>query len=67
MCSMRCTIHKAHKFAHNCAHKSAQFTKLINICLVCYILGPSSQGYDFSSGHVWMREFDCEEGCAPKN
>ena len=47
MCSMRCTIHKAHKFAHNCAHKSAQFTKLINICLVCYILGPSSQGYGF--------------------
>ena len=23
--------------------------------------GPSSQGYGFSSGHVWMRELDCEE------
>ena len=23
--------------------------------------GPSSQGYGFSSGHVWMRESDCEE------
>jgi len=23
--------------------------------------GPSSQGYVFSSGHVWMRELDCEE------
>ena len=23
--------------------------------------GPSSQGYDFSSGHVWMWELDCEE------
>ena len=23
--------------------------------------GPSSQGYGFSSGHVWIREFDCEE------
>ena len=23
--------------------------------------GPSSQGYGFSSGHVWMLEFDCEE------
>ena len=23
--------------------------------------GPSSQGYGFSSGHVWMWEFDCEE------
>ena len=24
--------------------------------------GPSSQGYGFSCGHVWMREWDCEEG-----
>ena len=24
--------------------------------------GPSSQGYGFSSGHVWMCELDCEEG-----
>ena len=24
--------------------------------------GPSSQGYGFSSGHVWMSELDCEEG-----
>ena len=23
--------------------------------------GPSSQGYGFSSGHVWIRELDCEE------
>ena len=23
--------------------------------------GPSSQGYGFSSGHVWMRELDCKE------
>ena len=23
--------------------------------------GPSSQGYSFSSGHIWMRESDCEE------
>ena len=22
---------------------------------------PSSQGYGFSSGHVWMRQLDCEE------
>ena len=29
--------------------------------------GPSSQGYDFSSGHVWMWELDCEESWAPKN
>ena len=29
--------------------------------------GPSSQGYGFSSGHVRMRELDCEESRAPKN
>ena len=29
--------------------------------------GPSSQGYVFSSGHVWMWELDCEEGWASKN
>ena len=28
---------------------------------------PSSQGYCFSSGHVWMWELDCEESWAPKN
>ena len=29
--------------------------------------GPSSQGYGFSSGHVWMLEFDYKESWAPKN
>ena len=29
--------------------------------------GPSSQGYGFSSGHVWMWELDCEEDWVPKN
>ena len=29
--------------------------------------GPSSQGYGFSSGHVWMWELDCEEDWALKN
>ena len=28
---------------------------------------PSSQGYGFSSSHVWMWELDCEETWAPKN
>ena len=27
---------------------------------------PSSQGYGFSSGHVWMWELDCEESWVPK-
>ena len=29
--------------------------------------GPSSQGYGFSHGHVWMWEFDYKESWAPKN
>ena len=29
--------------------------------------GPASQGYGFSSSHVWMWELDCEEGWGPKN
>ena len=29
--------------------------------------GPSSLGYGFSPGHVWMWELDCEESWAPKN
>ena len=28
---------------------------------------PSSQGYGFSSGHVWMWDLDCEESWAPTN
>ena len=29
--------------------------------------GPSSQGYGFSRGHVWMWELDCKESWAPIN
>ena len=29
--------------------------------------GPSSQGYSFSSSHVWMWELDCKEGWALNN
>ena len=29
--------------------------------------GPSSQGYDFFSGHVWMWELDYKESWVPKN
>ena len=29
--------------------------------------GPSSQGYGFSSGHVWMWELDPKESWVPKN
>ena len=29
--------------------------------------GPSSQGYGFSSGHVWMWDLDYKESWVPKN
>ena len=29
--------------------------------------GPSSQGYGFSTGHIWMWELDYKESWAPKN
>ena len=41
-------------------------TNLDSILKIAY-KGPSSQGYGFSSGHVWMWELDCEESWAPKN
>ena len=31
------------------------------------IKGPSSQGYGFSSSHVWMWELECKESWAPKH
>ena len=33
----------------------------------CVNQGPSSQGYGFSSGHVWMWELDYKESWAQKN
>ena len=36
-------------------------------CFVNVNKGPSSQGYGFSSGHVWMWELDCEGSWALKN
>ena len=41
-------------------HIKKQRNYLVNI-------SPSSQGYGFSSSHVWMWELDCEENWAPKN
>ena len=43
--------------------------KIFNEHLMHYFAnkGPSSQGYGFSCGHVWIWELDCEESWAPKN
>ena len=45
------------------------FSKIIKSIFLCYFAnkGPSSQGYGFYTGHVWMWELDCEEGWVPKN
>ena len=43
---------------------------LYSLCLFLHYFGnkgPSSQGYGFSSSHVWMWALDCEESWAPKN
>ena len=44
---------------------------IFEIILFCYIYftikGPSSQGYGFSSSHVWTWELDYKESSAPKN
>ena len=44
-------------------------TNLDSILLRHYFVnkGPSSQGYGFSSGHVWMWALDCKESWVPKN
>ena len=41
--------------------------KLRYIKLVTSKIGLSSQGYGFSSGHVWMWELDYKESWVPKN
>ena len=42
-------------------------TNLDSILKAGTLLCPSSQGYGFSCGHVWLWELDCEESWAPKN
>ena len=44
-------------------YPSGLWTSHIHFCL----FPPSSQGYGFSSSHVWMWELDCEESWVPKN
>ena len=47
--------------------KNQQMLNLGGILMSSRIFGLSSQGYGFSSGHVWMWELDCEESWVPKN
>ena len=54
--------------AHLTSHSSMSGYRWVSIPL--WLSGswrPSSQGYGFSSGRVWMWELDCEESWALKN
>ena len=61
----------------NSCHWTIVHLKMIKMVIYVYIKkkqrhyfankGSSSQGYGFSSGHVWMWELDCEESWALKN
>ena len=50
------------RFSPTWERNPGEFLTSINICFYS-----ESQGYGFSSGHVWMWELDCEESRAPKN
>ena len=50
-----------HYLNPSCQKEIRYGSKTTSICI-----SPSSQGYGFSSGHVWMWELDCEESWAPK-
>ena len=45
----------------------ADMADTIVASFILYYLGPSSQGYGFSSGHVWVWELDYKDSWALKN
>ena len=47
--------------------KEIQKAEGIQVQILLCDKGPSSQGYSFSSGHVWMWELDYKESWPPKN
>ena len=53
---------RIHKESWRVGHNWATFT----FTFIQYV-GPSSQGYGFSSSHVWMWELNYKESWAPKN
>ena len=63
-------------FPEFCFYSNMQCPFIFDIIFIAFIKkqrqyfannGPSSQGYGFSSGHVWMWELDCEESWALKS
>ena len=59
----------SHRVGHDCSDLAAAAADSIfkSRDITLPKKGPSSQGYGFSRGHVWMWELDCEESWAPKN
>ena len=48
--------------------RKSYIANLLKLAQCCFVnKGLSSQGYGFSSSHVWMWELDCEESWVPKN
>ena len=57
-----------HRFSVNvCNEGTREESKELLVLSLFTSKGSSSQGYDFSCGHVWMWKLDCEESWAPKN
>ena len=57
----------SHRVRHNWSNLAAAAYSILKSKHYFANKGPSSQGYVFSSGHVWMLELDWEESWAPKN
>ena len=55
----------SHSYPFVCCGEMLKSSFLTNFKYIVHF--PSSQGYDFSSGHVWMWELDYKESWAPKN
>ena len=57
-----------HSIWYLSSFSSVQSLSRVRLFATPWIAAPqSSQGYGFSSGHVWMWELDCEESQVPKN
>ena len=57
----------SHRVRHNWSNLAAAAYSILKSKHYFANKGPSSQGYVFSSGHVWMLELDCEENWVLKN
>ena len=54
------------RYADNTTLMAESEEQLKNLLMKVKEESPFSQGYGFSSGHVWMWDLDCEESWVPK-